>query len=47
MKFETMLNIVFTKFHKTTFYKAIEKENIEIVKLLQKIINLDNNIQNI
>ena len=47
MKFYTMFNIVFTKNHKTALYKAIEKENIEILRLLQNIINLDSNIQNI
>ena len=47
MKFYTMFNIVFIKFHKTILYKAIEKENIEIVRLLQSSINLDINIQNI
>ena len=47
MKFDTMFNIVLVIIHKTALYKAIEKENIEIVRLLQNNINLDNNTLNI
>ena len=47
MKFDTMFNKIFAKIHKTTLYKAIEKENIEIVRLLQNSNYLDNNIGNI
>ena len=48
MKFSTIwLNIIFTKIHKTALYKAIEKENIEIIKFLLSNRDVNVNIPNI
>lgn len=47
MKFYCFLNeILFSYFHKTALYIAIEKGNIEIVKLLLKNEKIDVNISN-
>lgn len=48
MKFYCFLNeILFSYFHKTALYIATEKGNIEIVKLLLKMKDIDPNIINI
>ena len=41
------LNEILIKIHKTALYVAIEKENIEIIKLLLTNENIDINILNV
>ena len=41
------LNEILIKIHKTALYTAVEKENIEIIKLLLTNENIDINILNI
>ena len=41
------LNKILTKIHQTPLYAAVEKENIEIIKLLLTNENIDANILNI
>ena len=48
MKFKTNKLIkLINKFHETALFQAIEKENIEIIKLLLTNENIDVNIINI